>query len=338
MPTIKNRRRSVKLALLAILTGLGAAVILSEIALTVLSAFFYPRLTVSDPVLGWKYRPTDEPVTRRFSKDVVYSIAINDEGFRDDEFITANGVRKIMVLGDSQTLGMEVDQTETFAAVLEERLEQDLRPQPIDVMNFGITGYGTAQQLLCLKRYGHKYRPEVVLLMIFELNDFTDNASTFDGGRFRPHFLLDEGRLILADRPSTSERVFTFLRDHSTLFFIVSNQLAPGFLRGSLPLDEQGRIDLMKAILAELFQTVRSAGQELYVFYIREPASPPRRFHEVSSLVTQNGIPFREIPFLAEERVEGSGHWNAQGHRRAAEIIRDELRRRSSLYGKADAR
>src|SRR2546425_36999 len=85
--------------------SLGAflvALLLAEIVLSVGSWIVYPRLSETDPDVGWRYRPTGKTVHRRFSSTISYDIFINGQGFRDDEFLGGEAVR-IMVLGDSMT-------------------------------------------------------------------------------------------------------------------------------------------------------------------------------------------------------------------------------------------
>src|SRR5205814_6625220 len=45
----------------------------------------------------------------------------------------------------------------------------------IEVLNFGVSGYGTAQELLTLREQVWKYSPDIVMLAITTNNDITDN-------------------------------------------------------------------------------------------------------------------------------------------------------------------
>jgi lysophospholipase L1-like esterase len=110
------------------------------------------------------------------SIDGSWEFRINAQGFRDDqnyEYEKPAGRRRILVLGDSITEGYEVRQNSTFAKVLEHRL----REKGIDaqVMNTGVSGFGTAEELMFLEHEGVKYHPDAIVVAFFA-NDFEDNV------------------------------------------------------------------------------------------------------------------------------------------------------------------
>jgi hypothetical protein len=112
------------------------------------------------------------------SVDGSWEFRVNAQGFRDDEdyqYQKRAGQRRVLILGDSHTQGFEVRQSATFAKVLEHRL----RARGIDaqVLNTGISGFGTAEELMFLEREGMKYRPDAVVLAFFA-NDFDDSVKS----------------------------------------------------------------------------------------------------------------------------------------------------------------
>ncbi|MBM3414126.1 MAG: hypothetical protein FJY16_04225 [Bacteroidetes bacterium] len=109
------------------------------------------------------------------SVDGVYHFQTNNQGFRNNSSISyakKPGEIRVLVLGDSHTFGYEVNQMETYAAVA----EQQLRDQGIDatVINAGLSGTGTGEQLVFLEQEGYKFQPDYIVLGFFE-NDFDDN-------------------------------------------------------------------------------------------------------------------------------------------------------------------
>jgi hypothetical protein len=112
------------------------------------------------------------------SVDGRWEFRTNAQGFRDDEnyeYRKPDGLRRVLVLGDSQTQGFEVRQSATFAKVLENRL----RAKGVDaqVLNTGISGFGTAEELMYLEHDGMKYHPDAVVLAFFG-NDFDDSVKS----------------------------------------------------------------------------------------------------------------------------------------------------------------
>ncbi|MBM3412512.1 MAG: hypothetical protein FJY19_03925 [Bacteroidetes bacterium] len=120
-----------------------------------------------------RMRPNMEFTHR--SVDGVYHFQTNNQGFRNNSPISYSkkpGEIRVLVLGDSHTFGYEVNQLETYAAVAEQRL----RDQGINatVINAGLSGTGTGEQLVFLEQEGYKYQPDYIVLGFFE-NDFDDN-------------------------------------------------------------------------------------------------------------------------------------------------------------------
>ncbi|MBI3315815.1 MAG: SGNH/GDSL hydrolase family protein [Candidatus Omnitrophica bacterium] len=95
-------------------------------------------------------------------------IRLNSQGYRDREysFDKPEGVYRILVLGDSVAFGDGVSAEETFSDQLENLLNRNRQnpPGPVEVINTGIRGYNTYQELLLLKEEGLRYNPDLVLL------------------------------------------------------------------------------------------------------------------------------------------------------------------------------
>ncbi|NDA66636.1 MAG: hypothetical protein EBY09_08345 [Verrucomicrobia bacterium] len=112
---------------------------------------------------------------RHHSRDGDWEFRINRAGLRNDrEFARPKpaGVYRVLCLGDSHTQGYEVRQEHTFAMVLERFLNaQGLRAE---VINAGISGFGTAEEVAYLESEGVKWEPDAVVLGFFA-NDYEDN-------------------------------------------------------------------------------------------------------------------------------------------------------------------
>jgi lysophospholipase L1-like esterase len=94
---------------------------------------------------------------------------INRAGYRDDE--PRPGRRRIVVLGDSVSFGLGVQQEEIWPSLLEQRLQRE-RLQPRAVENLAIWAYNTANEADALREDGLALKPEVVILQ-FYMNDFS---------------------------------------------------------------------------------------------------------------------------------------------------------------------
>ena len=100
--------------------------------------------------------------------------SINSDGFRDHDFKVDKdpGVFRIAVLGDSFEEALQVELVDTWQKVLEGKLSNDLK-RPVEVYNFGVSGYGTDQEWLTLKEKVWKFKPDLVILA-FTTNDIGD--------------------------------------------------------------------------------------------------------------------------------------------------------------------
>jgi hypothetical protein len=208
-------RASGALANLAlVLAGIVVACALLEIALRALRVETAAHhaiggFTLYDPVLGWRLAPARARVFQ--GAHFAVRIAHNAEGLRDRHYPYERepGRRRILVLGDSFVWCWGVEQSECFTELLEAALGGT------DVINAGVPGWSTAQEMLWYEREGRRYRPDLVLL-VFTPNDPADNVSDQRGPRFR----LGGDRLVapVGLAPRRKGPVREWLTAHSKLF------------------------------------------------------------------------------------------------------------------------
>ena len=226
------------------------------------------------------------------------------------------------------TFGLEADQSDLFCKVLEDNLRSRPGNQDLDVMNFGVPAYGTGQELLLLQKDYDRFLPDVVILMLFEQNDFDDNTLIFGAGRYVPHFKLDEGHLVLRNTPTFLQKTMTILRDKSVLFYTLTSRLGAGmrFFTKYEPSSEEEKIELIQRLIEKMDAFCRPKHARFMIYDIVEPHLSRLRFEAVQRTCAAQNIPLFEIPLLAEERIGGTGHWNEKGHRRAADVMLHTLR------------
>ena len=113
-----------------------------------------------------------------------------------DEFDTQP---RVLCSGDSFTFGHGVDEADRYGERLAELLGN------VDVINMGVWGTGTDQQLLLYRDEGVKYGPDLVILAYFVENILRNGASTrfIAGGRSasKPKFVIENGELVLTNVP-----------------------------------------------------------------------------------------------------------------------------------------
>lgn len=134
-----------------------------------------------DPILLYEYRPRFRSGDAPFGHG---GFETNSDGFRDDEHTLAKppGSLRIAVLGDSIVAGLNnADRELIFSERLEALLNGGRGTGRYEVLNLGVGGYHTLQEVEMLRVKGLAYQPDVVLLT-FCINDF--NLAS-DGGVLR---------------------------------------------------------------------------------------------------------------------------------------------------------
>src|SRR3989441_7863444 len=131
-----------------ILFGLLFGCLIIEIALRV-AGFSYPEFYQPDESRGYALRPGMEGWYRKEGQAFV---RINSDGLRDREHSKAKsgGTFRIAVLGDSYPEALPVGMEDAFWAVMERKLNEcgAFDGKKIEVINFGVSGYGTAQEFI----------------------------------------------------------------------------------------------------------------------------------------------------------------------------------------------
>jgi hypothetical protein len=132
-------------------------------------------------------------------------------------------------LGDSYPEALQVPLEEAFWLVMERQLNEcgAFPNQKVEVINFGVSGYGTAQELITLRERVWDYSPDIVLLTVTTSNDITDNSRQLKKTDRVPYFVHREGKLVLDDSFKSTRsfrlqqsRIATFgrwLRNHLRL-------------------------------------------------------------------------------------------------------------------------
>lgn len=184
---------------LLILLGLFAVFAVAEVGLRVLG-ISYPIFFRADRLAGTRLIPGAEGV---YMQEGRADVRINDDGWRDPARAIPKppNTFRIAVLGDSFTCALQVEHHETFAAIIKRQLTARgfRREANLEVLNFGVDGYGTAHELLTLRKRVWKYEPDLVLVAFFTGNDLWNNCRDLGSAPYMPSFSLENNELKLDD-------------------------------------------------------------------------------------------------------------------------------------------
>ena len=112
--------------------------------------------------LGWVHQPNQHARTVGG-----WTVRIDSAGLRGPEYarVKGPGVFRILLVGDSFTFGYGVAEDSTYGAQLQ-RLLRDGGAScgTVQVINGGVNGYNTDQEVAFVRRVGSAFRPDVVVL------------------------------------------------------------------------------------------------------------------------------------------------------------------------------
>lgn len=131
----------------------------------------FQGLFEGDPRIGYRLKP--HASTRFTTPEFETDIAINGAGVRDDEELGPKrpGEKRIVILGDSLVLSVQVPLAQTFGELLEKRLNAGAGGDRYRVINAGVQGYGPVEEALFFDRLAGTVQPDLVMVTLFVGND-----------------------------------------------------------------------------------------------------------------------------------------------------------------------
>ena len=267
-----------------------------------------------------------------------WKFVTNGQGYRSDKDFhleKPGGTFRVIALGDSTTEGFEVRQHHTYSAVLKRYLEKN--GINAEVFNTGISGFGTAEEMVYLENEGIRYKPDAVVLGFFG-NDFEDNVRS-------DLFRLVDGKLVIANKTYipgvkildiiNSVPLLRWLSQNSYFYSYAMNTVWETVKQARLNFAEQAReteftkaisIDAYKkelqvAFLRRLSTFCRSHGIILIIvdipmssepdFLVSIPADLQSQFRENSDALILSKDVFAPYIGLTElHALQGKGHPN----------------------------
>jgi len=158
----------------------------------------YPIFQNFDQDRGFSLRPNSSGWWTREGKAFV---KINSQGLRDIEHNKSKDLKtiRIAVLGDSFTEARPISLDKTFWKLSEKKLNSCIpeKYKDIEVINFGVTEYSTAQELITLRNNVWQYDPDIILLAFYSGNDVSDNSKKLSRKNYRPFFYYENNTIKL---------------------------------------------------------------------------------------------------------------------------------------------
>jgi hypothetical protein len=285
-----------------------------------------------DPELGWSQKP-DTSTTIKYPQFEI-SVQTNSIGLRDKEYpFERTDKKRILFLGDSYTWGFGVEYEERFTEILESR-----HPE-WEMINAGLSGYGTDQEYLYYLKEGHKFNADVVILLLY-YNDFENNYRSEQFYYHKPYFTIENGNLVRHNNPvpesSLSQKIERYIETRTVLirkirfmfnFFIslatyhFKSEEAQRYTGGFTNFKESKPIT--NKLLATLKEEVEANNSKFILFGV--PIRPGLA-KNLDKLAIKENIQYLNLdPFFdgkeKENEIPGTDHWNTKGQLLAADVM-----------------
>jgi hypothetical protein len=191
--------KSFRIKLVVVFGSVLTALVVVEIGLQI-AGFTYFNPYKADSYLGFTLRPNAEGW---WTREGHAYIKISSQGLRDYEHSLAKPADtiRIAILGDSFAEALQVPIEQTFWSVMQRQLQTEVpNGKKVEVINFGVSGFSTARELIMLRQRVWQFNPDVVLLLFTPGNDVKDNSRALTGyAEPLPYFVLQNGSLVLDD-------------------------------------------------------------------------------------------------------------------------------------------
>ena len=257
-----------------------------------------------DAEVGWFPIPNSSVTSTTDSRTV--RVRHNSLGLRDIE-IENTTKPTIAFIGDSFVWGYDAEAEERFTDLLRPRLPQ------YRIVNAGVSGYGTDQELLLLRRLWDRIRPRVVVLVFCSDNDrYNNTTNSWRDSPYKPYFVQGtDGRLHAEGVPVPWGRQTWSTKNSLARHSWVARAAISGYVLLRHPVltvedPTEGLVDLMR-------QDVESRGATFLVAIQGSDA-------KLEAHLKSAGVRFVSLAGIDHYPRDGD-HWTPEGHRIVADRI-----------------
>lgn len=247
----------------------------------------------------------------------------NSYGFRDHEYGEKIKPR-IVFLGDSFVWGYDAEEGERFT----DRLQVSIPDR--EILNFGVSGYGTDQEYLLLKQRFSHFKPDVVFLIVNETDYWYNNTNNYHG-YYKPYFAIEDGVLTVKGIPVPKSANYYHVEyydlfSNSYLFRAIFKLYSVFFMPESVKVP-----DPTIEIIHDMKRFVEEQGGR---FFIGLGGIRNDKYSELVSFCQKHAIGYVDLDLenTPTYKIQGCGfHWTPTGNHVVAMKIYDFLVRQGIL-------
>ena len=288
------------------------------------------HLHLYEPIMGWALSPNFNIDNMRIPKTIFHTNSKGIRGVSEYAYQKQATKKRILILGDSFTFGIGVSDNETYPYYMEKM------SSGLEVLNFGVSGYGHDQMLLYLKEAGIRYKPDIVILG-FVYSDLSRNMLKFNNKYPKPKFVLVGNKLQLTNVPvpTISSIISQEIFRPKIIDWFLMIQAAYGDKKHFNKEKQQ----LAEAIFDEMLKTIKECKAKPLFVYISTPRAIDKNDPKEEKPSEDSFEQFcreRSIPYLFTRpyfnaaiqkgiHLKKDGHWDAQGNQIVAQAIAEYL-------------
>jgi hypothetical protein len=283
-----------------------------------------PTFTVYDPIYEKRLQPNFHAT--RIAPEFRFEFNTNSLRMRDPE-PRKPVTEGIVFVGDSFTMGYGVQDDEAFPALVRAALEK--RGITTPVLNTGLGNSGNGRWVKFFDHDAAQFRPRIVVFEVME-NDFDRNLNEHlyeldANGQLRelpvgPPSVPRKAQMLVDSIPGLS---------YSHLIGLVRTALTqPLMPTGQAPTgqDESPTSDaLTYALVRTSVEKARAMGARVLGLLV---GLTGQRRAKIAAIFEERGLHYFDGPLKKDAPnmfFKIDGHWNAAGHRRAAQLILPEI-------------
>lgn len=285
-----------------------------------------------DPKVGWEWRS----VTVFHRLDEGWGVSHWREDATRDRPAAGRGAPRVLIIGDSFTEALQVDDDEAFSG----------RLSTVNALNIGRASHSVADYVAFASEYRARYQPQWTVVEVGP-TDFAEDAFEPSKTHFDRHLAV----IVIPPRFGTISRLLMTLRDHSALIdrgiarwqaYRTAARMPPLFRAA----DEEAHAGPRASQLAERqwpvaeeMNLLLDAYAHRVTFLFIPPLAPPSTVEtQFLQTCTSNHLScvdaratfadFRsrgDAPFGFPNSRPGVGHMNARGHAAVARLLECEL-------------
>ena len=318
-----------------VLIGIGAFIFIEIMLRSIISIRynFYVNSISDSEKLGWKTIENVKLISKPMGYDRKIEFLTEKYGFRKFGKINTKK-RKILIIGDSFTEGVNVNNDEVYYNYLD--------TNKYEIFAYGCGGYGTLQEFMIIDEYFDEINPDILLIQ-FCSNDIINNSyelerynSKNNPHRIRPYLLNEDVKYLY---PSMMNGALYRILDYFYIFRILKLQYLRFY---KIEINEKNtNLDYLKdyfekseQITLKILERIKKRSNSIPLFSFTTDYNEYSK-KSIDSIFKQSGYMY--IPNVPEQlisaknkgmKIDGmpyDAHWNHIGHKIAGKYISEFL-------------